>query len=255
MRDRYGAKAERSLMCRFHTQTAGVSLTAQQPEINIARVALQALAAALGGTQSLHTDAYDEALALPTEKAARIALRTQQIVAHETGVANVADPLGGSPYVEWMTDEMERRATEIFDHLLELGGGSMLEGVYEAIDNGWFVGQIADSAYRFEREVNDGTRIIVGVNAFTDGDDGGRNLMRIGQDTEDLQLKRLAAVKQARDGETVRSALEAVRHAAADPSINLMPPVINAVKAYTTEGEICDALASVFGRYVEQAIV
>jgi len=258
MRDRYGATAERSLMCRFHTQTAGVSLTAQQPEINIARVALQALAGALGGTQSLHTDAYDEALALPTEKAARIALRTQQIVAHETGAANVADPLGGSAYVEWMTDEMERRATEIFDHLLELGGGSILEGVYEGIDNGYFVGQIADSAYRFEREVNDGTRIIVGVNAFTESDDGdqdGADLLRIEQDTEDFQLKRLAAVKQARDGEAVDRSLGAVRQAAEDTGANLVPPIIEAVNAYATEGEICDALAGVFGRYTEPAIV
>ena len=288
MKERYGAASERSLMCRFHTQTAGVSLTAQQPEINIARVALQALAAALGGTQSLHTDAFDEALALPTEKAARIALRTQQIIAHETGVASVADPLGGSAYVEWMTDEMERRAVEVLDHLLELGGGSILEGVYEGIENGWIVGRIADSAYRFEREVNDGTRIIVGVNAFTesegDGESTGRgedganvgdstdgdgadgpdsapnrelaaDLLRIGQDTEDLQLKRLAAVKQARDDEAVRRSLDAVRAAADDPAANLMPPVIGAVKAYATEGEICDTLADVFGRYVEQAIV
>ncbi|MDE0665245.1 MAG: methylmalonyl-CoA mutase family protein [Acidimicrobiaceae bacterium] len=258
MKERYGATSERSLMCRFHTQTAGVSLTAQQPEINIARVAIQALAGVLGGTQSLHTDAFDEALALPTEKAARIALRSQQIVAHETGVASVADPLGGSAYVEWMTDEMERRAVEILDHLLELGEGSILEGVYEGIDNGWFVGGIADSAYRFEREVNERTRIIVGVNAFTqgnDGDDGDSNLLRIEQDTEDLQLKRLAAVKQARDDEAVRRALEAVGQAADDPSTNLMPPVIDAVNAYATEGEICDTLAGVFGRYVEQAIV
>ena len=255
MKERYGATAERSLMCRFHTQTAGVSLTAQQSENNIARVALQALAAVLGGTQSLHTDAYDEALALPSEKAARIALRTQQIVAHETGVANVADPLGGSAYVEWMTDEMERRATQILDHLLESGHGSVLEGVLRGIDDGWFVGQIADSAYRFEREVNDGTRIIVGVNAFTDGDEGQRDLLRIGQDTEDLQLKRLAAVKQDRDDAAVRRSLQAVRAAAADAETNLMPPVIEAVKAYATEGEICSALAEVFGRYTEPVIV
>ncbi|MXZ51748.1 MAG: methylmalonyl-CoA mutase [Acidimicrobiaceae bacterium] len=258
MRQRYGAASERSLMCRFHTQTAGVSLTAQQPEINIARVALQALAAALGGTQSLHTDAYDEALALPSEKAARIALRTQQIVAHEIGVANVADPLGGSPYVEWMTDEMERQATEIFDHLLDLGDGSMLEGVYQAIDNGWFVGQIADSAYRFEREVNNGSRIIVGVNAFTDVDDtdqDGANLLRIEQDTEDLQLKRLAAVKRSRDDVAVHQTLQAIRRAAQDAETNLMLPVMDAVNAYATEGEICNALADVFGRYTEPAIV
>src|SRR5688500_1170639 len=137
MRDRYGAKAERSLQCRFHTQTAGVSLTAQQPEVNIARVAIQALAAVLGGSQSLHTDAFDEALALPTEKAARLALRTQQVVAHESGVAHVADPLGGSHYVEWMTDEMERRAEEIFAHLLDIGGGSILEGRYRGGEQGW----------------------------------------------------------------------------------------------------------------------
>ena len=258
MKERYGATAERSLMCRFHTQTAGVSLTAQQPEINIARVALQALAAVLGGTQSLHTDAYDEALALPTERAARIALRTQQIVAHETGAASVADPLGGSAYVEWMTDEMERQAVDILDHLLELGGGSILEGVYEGIDNGWFVGGIADSAYRFEREVNDDARIIVGVNAFTDGDDRGADsssLLRIEQDTEDTQLERLAAVKQARDAEKVRRSLAAVRAAAEDPAANLVPPVIDAVKAYATEGEICGTMAGVFGRYVEHAIV
>ena len=135
------------MLCRFHTQTAGVSLTAQQAEINIARVAIQALAGALGGTQSLHTDSYDEALALPTEKAARIALRTQQIVAHETGAADVIDPLGGSHYVEWMTDEMERQAEAIFDHLLDIGDGSILEGIYAGIDNGYFVGEIADSAY------------------------------------------------------------------------------------------------------------
>ena len=255
MKQRYGATRERSLMCRFHTQTAGVSLTAQQQEINIARVAIQALAAVLGGSQSLHTDSYDEALALPTEKAARIALRTQQIVAHESGAAAVADPLGGSAYVEWMTDEMERRATEILDHLLELGDGSILEGVYEGIDNGWFVGGIADSSYRFEREVNNGTRIIVGVNAFTDGDEGEGNLMRIDQATEDLQLKRLAAVRQARNDEAVRRSLQAVKAAAEDPAANLMPPVIEAVKAYATEGELCDAMAQVFGRYVEQAIV
>ncbi|NOX31691.1 MAG: methylmalonyl-CoA mutase, partial [Actinobacteria bacterium] len=192
MKDRYGATDERAMMCRFHTQTAGVSLTAQQPEINIARVGLQALAAALGGTQSLHTDSFDEALALPTEKAARIALRTQQIVAHETGVTNVADPLGGSPYVEWMTDEMERQAEAIFEHLLELGDGSILEGCYAGIANGYFVGEIADSAYRFEREVNSGRRVIVGVTDFTEGHDAeATNLLRIGSEVEEQQLKRL----------------------------------------------------------------
>jgi methylmalonyl-CoA mutase N-terminal domain/subunit len=255
MRERYGAAQERSLLCRFHTQTAGVSLTAQQPEINIARVAIQALAAALGGTQSLHTDSYDEALALPTEKASRIALRTQQIVANETGAASVIDPLGGAPYVEWMTDEMERRAEAVFAHLDDLGNGSILEGVYAGIENGYFVGEIADAAYRFEREVNAGRRIVVGVNAFTDGHEGTGALLRIGEETEDYQLKRLADVKARRDGRAVASTLAAVTAAAADPTTNLMPPILEAVKAYATLEEVVRAMETVFGTYVETAII
>jgi methylmalonyl-CoA mutase N-terminal domain/subunit len=256
MKERYGATDERAMLCRFHTQTAGVSLTAQQPEINIARVATQALAAALGGTQSLHTDSFDEALALPSEKAARIALRTQQIVAHETGVTNVADPLGGAPYVEWMTDEMERQAEAIFTHLDDLGNGSILEGVYAGIDNGYFVGQIADSAYRFEREVNAGRRIIVGVNEFTDGDDDSeRNLLRIDQATEDHQRKRLDIIKADRSQEAVDAALSQIATDAADSTVNLMPTIIDAVRTYATEEEIAMALESVFGTYVEKAIV
>jgi len=256
MRDRYGARDERSWMCRFHTQTAGVSLTAQQPRNNIARVALQALSAALGGTQSLHTDSYDEALALPTEQAARIALRTQQIVAHETGVANVADPLGGAPYVEWMTDEVERRAEEVFAHLDELGDGSILEGVYRGIDEGWFVSEIAEAAYRFERQVNAGERIVVGVNAFTEGnEDSEQNLLRVDPGVEDLQRKRLAAVKRSRDDEAVAAALAQVRADAADPAANLMPAFVDAVRAYATLEEVVTALESVFGRYTEPPII
>ena len=256
MNDRYGARDERSLRCRFHTQTAGVSLTAQQPEVNIARVALQALAAVLGGTQSLHTDSYDEALALPTEKAARIALRTQQVVAHESGVANVADPLGGSAYVEWMTDEMERQAEEIFEHLDELGNGSMLEGVYTGIDNGYFVGAIADSAYRFEREVNAGRRVVVGVNRFTEGHDSGPgSILSIDARTEEQQRKRLASVKQQRNDDDVRATLARVAHDAADPTTNLMPTLLDAVRALCTEGEIVSTLEGVFGTYLEPAIV
>jgi methylmalonyl-CoA mutase N-terminal domain/subunit len=255
LRDRYGAQSERSWTLRFHTQTAGVSLTAQQPEVNIARVALQALAAALGGTQSLHTDSYDEALALPSEKAARIALRTQQVVAHESGATNVADPLGGSAYVEWMTDEMERRAEATFAHLLEIGDGSILEGVYQGIEDGWFQQQIADAAYRFEQAVNAGRRIVVGVNAFTDGDDGPPATLYVGPETEELQLKRLAEVKQSRDDDAVRAALDAVRAAAADPTANTMPVLIDAVRALATEGEIVRALEDVFGTYVERAVV
>ncbi len=256
MKERYGATDERAMLCRFHSQTAGVSLTAQQPEINITRVATQALAAALGGTQSLHTDSFDEALALPSDKAARIALRTQQIVAHETGVTNVADPLGGAPFVEWMTDEMERQAEVIFAHLDELGCGSILEGVYAGIDNGYFVGEIADSAYRFEREVNAGRRIVVGVNAFSEGDDDSeQNLLRIDQATEDDQLKRLDAVKRSRNQEAVDGALSQIRADAAEPTVNLMPAIIAAVRTYATEEEITMALESVFGTYVEKAIV
>ncbi len=256
MKDRYGAERERSLLCRFHTQTAGVSLTAQQPEINIARVAIQALAGVLGGTQSLHTDGYDEALALPTEKAARIALRTQQIIAHETGVASVADPLGGSAYVEWMTDELEQQAEAIFGHLDELGDGSILEGVYAGIDDGYFVGEIADSAYRFEREVNAGRRVIVGVNAFaSDAGDEELNTLRISAEVEALQRKRLAEAKRHRDAAAVQQTLAGVAAAAADAGVNLMPPVIEAVRAGATLEEITTAMESVFGRYVERAIV
>jgi methylmalonyl-CoA mutase N-terminal domain/subunit len=256
MKDRYGAKDPKSHMLRFHTQTAGVSLTAQQPRNNIARVALQALSAALGGTQSLHTDSYDEALALPTEEAARIALRTQQIVAHETGVANVADPLGGAPYVEWMTDEMERAAEEVFAHLDALGDGSILQGVYEGIDNGYFVGEIAEASYRFEREVNAGQRIIVGVNDFTDGNEHSeQNLLRVDAEVEDLQRKRLAAVKSERDDTAVEAALARVRADAADPGTNLMPAFIDAVRAYATLEEVVEALESEFGRYTEKAVI
>ncbi len=255
MKERYGATDERAMLCRFHTQTAGVSLTAQQPEINIARVAIQALAGALGGTQSLHTDSYDEALALPTEKAARIALRTQQIVAHETGVTHVADPLGGSPYVEWMTDEMERQAEEIFAHLDDLGNGSILEGCYVGIENGYFVGEIADSAYRFEREVNAGRRIVVGVNDFTEGDEGEGELLRIDAAVEDYQLKRLESIKQERDSDAVAASLTQLTADAADPTINLMPAILEATKAYATLEEIAAAMEKEFGTYVEKAIV
>jgi len=255
MKERYGAKNPKSMMMKFHTQTAGVSLTAQQAEINIGRVAIQALAGALGGTQSLHTDAYDEAMALPTEDAARIALRTQQIVAHETGVTNVVDPLGGAPFVEWMTDEMERRAEEVFAHLLDIGNDSILEGAYAGIDDGYFVGEIADAAYRFEREVNEGQRIIVGVNEFTEGDSGERNLLRIGAEVEEYQLKRLNDVKQRRDGDAVNRVLTQLKTEAADPEVNLMPTMIEAVKTFATEGEIVASLEEVFGTYVEKVFL
>ncbi|MGI8791722.1 MAG: acyl-CoA mutase large subunit family protein, partial [Acidimicrobiales bacterium] len=255
MRDRYGAKSERSLQLRFHTQTAGVSLTAQQPEVNIARVALQALAGVMGGTQSLHTDAFDEALALPTEKAARLALRTQQVIAEETGVPLVADPLGGSHYVEWMTDEMERRAEEIFAHLDDLGHGSILEGVYAGIDQGWFQGEIAEAAYSLERQINAGTRVVVGVNAYTDGDDDRPHILSIGPEAEEQQLKRLAACKQGRSQAKVDDALALVRDGATDPTVNLMGPILEAVRAYATVGEVVESMVGVFGRHVEHPVI
>ena len=252
MRDRYGADDPRSMQCRFHTQTAGVSLTAQQPELNIARTAIEALAGVLGGTQSLHTNSMDEAMALPTEKAARIALRTQQIIANETNVAHVADPLGGSHYVEALTDEVERQAEEIFAHIEELGSGSMLEGAIKGIEENWFQGRITDSAFELERKVNEGRRIIVGVNACTEGNEEDQiPLLRITNEDEQRQRKRLDAVRDRRDQSTVDAVLERLRTETADPEINLMPTLIEAAQAYATLGEIMSAMGSVFGRHVE----
>ena len=253
--DRYGAEKERSLQLRFHTQTAGVSLTAQQPEVNLARVAVEALAGVLGGTQSLHTDSFDEALALPTEKAVRLALRTQQVIAHETGVVHVADPLGGAPFVEWLTDEVERRAEEVFSHLDDLGGGSILEGVYRGIDDGWFTGEIAEASYTFERKVNAGRRVVVGVNRFTEGDDEVPTILSIGPEVEELQCKRLDAVKRDRDAAAVAAQLDRVRSDAADPTVNLMPTFLDAVRVHATLGEIIDALGDTFGTWSEHPAI
>ena len=251
-RDHYGAKDERSWQLRFHTQTAGVSLTAQQPEINIARTAIEALAGVLGGTQSLHTNSMDEALALPSEKAARIALRTQQIIAHETNVAHVADPLGGSWFVEELTDEMERRAEEIFGEISAFGGGSMLEGCIKGIEDNWFQGRIADSSYQLERLFNEGRRIVVGVNDFVEGnDDDDLSILRITNEDEKKQLARLERVRLERNELLVKEAIDRLAREAADSDVNLMPALIDAAKAYVTVGEMMAAMASVFGRYVE----
>ena len=256
MKERYGATNERSMQMRFHTQTAGVSLTAQQPEVNIVRTAIEALAGVLGGTQSLHTNSMDEALALPTEKAARIALRTQQVIAHETNVAHVADPLGGSWYVEELTDEMERQAEEIFAHLDELGRGSMLEGCIAGIEENYFQGRIADSAYDLERSFNDGRRTIVGVNRFTDGNDDEQiPVLQITNEDEARQLKRLQKVRDDRDDTAVAAALAKLRTEAADPEINLMPTLIEAVGVYATLGEVMGAMGDVFGRHVEVPVI
>ena len=251
MNERYGAEVAKSMQLRFHTQTAGVSLTAQQPEVNIVRTAIEALAGVLGGTQSLHTNSMDEALALPTEKAARIALRTQQVIAHETDVAHVADPLGGSYFVEELTDEMERQAEEIFSKLDEFGDGSILEGVIKGIDENWFQGRIADSAYELERKFNTGERVIVGVSDFLDGNDDTLDILQITNEDEQKQRKRLNIVKQDRDAEAVEKVLAKLAAEAADPEVNLMPTLVEASHAYATLGEMMGTMADVFGRHVE----
>jgi methylmalonyl-CoA mutase N-terminal domain/subunit len=252
MKDHYGARNELSWKLRFHTQTAGVSLTAQQPEVNIARTAIEALAGVLGGTQSLHTNSMDEALALPSEKAARIALRTQQVIAHETNVTNVADPLGGSWFVESLTDEMAAQAEAIFAEISAMGEGSMLEGCIKGIEENWFQGRIAESAYNLERSFNRGTRVIVGVNDFTEGnDDADLEILRITNEDERKQVARLNDVRGARDDAKVLLALEELTRDALDPEVNLMPALINASRADVTVGEMMGAMEKVFGRHIE----
>ena len=254
LRDRYGAQTTKSQTLKFHTQTAGVSLTAQQPEVNLARVAIEALAGVLGGTQSLHTDSYDEALALPTQKAARLALRTQQVIAEETGVANVADPLGGSWVVEALTDELECVADATVAEILVRGSGSMLEGVIDAIEEGWFQNEIADAAYRFQRDLNRGDAIIVGVNAHTDGDDSEIPLLMIDPSIEAEQLERLRQVRAARDDRAVDSSLSRITDEAGTSSINLMPALIDASRARCTVGEQMAAMQKAFGTWIEPAL-
>ncbi len=254
MRDHYGAHNERSLQLRFHTQTAGVSLTAQQPQVNLVRVAIEALAGVLGGTQSLHTDSFDEALALPTEEAARLALRTQQVIAEETGVVHVADPLGGSWFVEELTDEMERQAEAIFAHIAEAGSGSMLEGAFACIDDGWFVDEIADAAYAFQSKLARGEWIQVGVNGFrNEGERATTPILSIDPQVEVDQLERLAQVKQDRNDQLVRECLRTLTTEASDPLVNLIPTLIEAARAHVTVGEAMTAMESVFGLWTERA--
>ena len=252
MRDRYGATNPKAMQLRFHTQTAGVSLTAQQPEINIVRTAIEALAGVLGGTQSLHTNSMDETLALPTEKSARIALRTQQVIAYEHRVANVADPLGGSWYVETLTDELERQAEEIFAEIASKGEGSLLDGTVEGIEQGWFQAEIANSAYELQRKLDDGRHVVVGVNGFTEGNDEPQpEILYIDRETERMQVKRLAQIRQDRDDELVRASRERLEREAADPSVNLMPALIEASRCSVTVGEMMQTMAEVFGRWEE----
>jgi methylmalonyl-CoA mutase N-terminal domain/subunit len=244
MRDRFGAKNPRSWLLRFHTQTAGCSLTENQVENNITRTALEALSAVLGGTQSLHTNAMDEALALPTENAARIALRTQQVLAYETGVTNTIDPLAGSYFVEWLTNRLEQEAEQYFARIEEQGG------VLACIENGFFQREIADAAFRYEREVSSKQRLVVGVNAFQSGEPENVPILKIDVETERSQGARVAAVRQRRDAAAVDAGLAALKRAAGGTA-NLMPPLLDCVRAYATEGEIMSALKEVFGVYRE----
>jgi methylmalonyl-CoA mutase N-terminal domain/subunit len=248
MRERYGARDERSWKLRFHTQTAGVSLTAQQPELNIARTAIEALSAVLGGTQSLHTNAMDEVFALPTDKAARLALRTQQLLAYETGVANTIDPLGGSYFVEALTDEMERQAESYFKRIEELGG------VIPAIEVSFFQKEIADAAFRYQQELEEKRRLMVGVNEFTVDDEEPIEILRIDPKLEDEQVARVREVRRKRDQAKCSNALARMRKAAAGTD-NLMPYILEAVREYATEGEIMNTLIEVFGIYTETAVV
>jgi methylmalonyl-CoA mutase N-terminal domain/subunit len=247
MKERYGAKDPRSWMMRFHTQTAGVSLTAQQPENNIVRTAYQALAAVLGGTQSLHTNSMDEAMALPSEKAVKIALRTQQVLAEETGVANTIDPLAGAYFIESLTDDMERETLAYFERIEALGG------VVPAIEKGFFQREIADAAYRYQRQAQSGELSVVGVNRYVEDEPSRIELLRISPEVEQRQLDRLREVKERRDPHAVREALGEIR-ATARTEKNLMPVLLKAVKAYVTLGEIIDVFREEFGQYREPAI-
>jgi methylmalonyl-CoA mutase N-terminal domain/subunit len=248
LRDTYGAKNPKSWLMRFHTQTAGVSLTAQQPLNNITRTAIEALAGVLGGTQSLHTNSYDEALALPTEDAVRIALRTQQIIAHETGVANTIDPLGGSYFVEALTDEIEAKAYEYFAKIDELGG------MVQAVKQSYPQREIADASFQLQCEIDAGRRIVVGVNSFTEGGDDQTPILRIDPALEREQVDRLRAVKGRRDSALVESSLTTLKTMAADEAVNLMPQLIDAARAHVSEGEIVEALQEIWGDYRESPV-
>jgi len=248
--DRFEPVDPRSAMLRFHTQTGGATLTAQQPENNIVRTALEALAAVLGGTQSLHTNALDEVLALPTEKAAQIALRTQQIIAYETGAGNVIDPLGGSYFVEALTDRMEQAAEEYFAKIKEMGQGSLLEGMLAGIERGYFQSEIADAAYREQELYEKGRLVKVGVNDFVDPHDKPIDVLLIHPETEERQIDRVRRVRSERDGTRAGTALKTLKAAAATDE-NLVPLLVDCARAYCTEGERIGALKEVFGEYTE----
>ncbi|MGE5272206.1 MAG: methylmalonyl-CoA mutase, partial [Verrucomicrobiota bacterium] len=253
LRGRYGAENPRSWLMRFHTQTAGVSLTAQQPHVNIVRTAIEALAAVLGGTQSLHTNSYDEALALPTEEAVLLALRTQQVIAHETGVARTIDPLGGSYYLEDLTDRLEAEAYDYFRRIDELGG------VVAAIRDNFFQREIAEASFRYQAEVESEERIVVGVNHYELDEDEQIPILRIDPELERSQVERVLSLRARRDSKAVEAALARLKEGArggttGSPTVNLMEPIVAAAKAYATMGEMCDALREVWGVWRETPV-
>src|SRR3954449_11007607 len=255
LRDVYGAKTDKAQWLRFHTQTAGVSLTAQQPDNNIVRTAIEALSAVLGGTQSLHTNALDEVLALPSERAAEIALRTQQVIAEETGVMNVADPLGGSWYVEALTDELERQAEEIFTRIKDMSAdGTMTAGILRGIEDGWFTGEIAEAAFVYQRALEKGDKKVVSVNTLTGSVDAHDTLdiLRVGHQVEADQKAELAARRRARDDDAARAAVARMVEVSRTDA-NMVPAMLDAVRAEATLGEICDALRAEWGTYTEPA--
>ncbi|HEV7133534.1 MAG TPA: methylmalonyl-CoA mutase family protein [Gaiellaceae bacterium] len=248
MRGKYGAKDPRSWLMRFHTQTAGVSLTAQQPEVNLVRTAIEALAAVLGGTQSLHTNSFDEALALPTEHAVRLALRTQQVIAHETGVVNTIDPLGGSYHVEQLTNELERQAYEYFDRIEKLGG------VVAAIKENFFQREIAEASFRYQSEVESSQRIVVGVNKYVQDDETPIDILKVDAALEQKQIDRVRAMRAGRDSAAAETTLARLKDDAAHDGRNLMGPIVDAAKAGVTMGEMCDALRDVWGVWRETPV-
>ncbi|MCI4354147.1 MAG: methylmalonyl-CoA mutase family protein, partial [Thermoplasmata archaeon] len=248
MRDRFHATKERSLWLRFHTQTAGCSCTAQQPELNVVRTAIQALAGVIGGTQSLHTNSYDEALQLPTEDAVRIALRTQQILAFESGVTETVDPFGGSYYVEWLTDRMEEEAQRYFDRIDALGG------VVAGIERGFFQREIQEASFRYQRSVESGERKVVGVNAYTVDDAIHVPRLRISEEARRAQARRLRTLRENRNPAKYERALDRLRAVARTESGNTMPPVLDALKAKATLGEIVRAFQDVYGSYRERSM-
>ncbi|MDT7545094.1 MAG: isobutyryl-CoA mutase large subunit [Actinomycetota bacterium] len=251
LRDVYGAKTDKAQWLRFHTQTAGVSLTAQQPDNNIVRTAVEALAAVLGGTNSLHTNALDEVLALPSEKAAQIAIRTQQVIAEETGVMNVADPLGGSWYVEQLTDEIERQAEEVFAKIKAMGtDGSITSGILRGIEDGWFMGEIAEASFQYQTALEKGDKKVVGVNVYDGGVDQPLEILRVSHEVEREQVKVLSQRRLSRDDDAVQEALARMVEVAKGEG-NTIPPMLDAIRAEATLGEVCGALRDLWGSYTE----